>query len=116
MRSPTAATKPDAIESSYAGLIGIPGYETIREDLERVLARNECVERLEAIDETVDHMLNSVSASAKDPLKKDAWQNATLEALIAKYGIGYAAYRAHSKLQKPPTMPAARERRAGCRD
>src|SRR5437660_1516458 len=34
----------------------------------------------------------SAPATAKAPLKKDDWQNATLEGLIAKYGIGYAAY------------------------
>ena len=44
-----SAQRPDAVENSLAALVGIPRYETIREDLQRLLARNQLVRRVRTI-------------------------------------------------------------------
>src|SRR5260370_16354933 len=41
--------KPDAIENSLAALVTIPGYETIRGDLQTVLEHNRGAERVKRI-------------------------------------------------------------------
>jgi patatin-related protein len=46
--------KPDAIENVMSALVSLPRYETIREDLERVKARNGLIERVKAITAGVD--------------------------------------------------------------
>jgi patatin-related protein len=40
---------PDVLENAVASLSSIPGYETIREDLERLLERNNLIERVNLI-------------------------------------------------------------------
>ena len=43
---PLARRKPNAIENSLAALVGVPRYETIREDLQRVVDRNLLLQRV----------------------------------------------------------------------
>jgi patatin-related protein len=82
--------KPDAIENAMAALISIPGYETIREDLERVVGRNARVAKLQALEAVIDEF-----ASAMD---LDSRKDATLDELTRKFGVGYRAYD-HIKLE-----------------
>jgi patatin-related protein len=44
---PPRTEKPDAIENSIAALVTIPGYQTIRNDLTRVLDRNAAVTKVQ---------------------------------------------------------------------
>ena len=44
---PSRTEKPDAIENSIAALVTIPGYQTIRNDLTRVLDRNTAVTKVQ---------------------------------------------------------------------
>jgi patatin-related protein len=77
--------KPDAIENALAALISIPGYETIREDLERVVGRNGRVAKLEELEAVVEQFMG----------KKPAFVNrkeATVAELVEHFGVGYAAY------------------------
>jgi len=46
--------KPDAVENVMAALLTLPRYETIREDLERVMERNRLIDRVNAITAGVD--------------------------------------------------------------
>jgi len=41
--------RPNALENSFAALLKLPRYETIRSDLERILERNRLIERMERI-------------------------------------------------------------------
>ncbi|MFN2508870.1 MAG: patatin-like protein [Chthoniobacterales bacterium] len=50
--------KPNALEHSMAALIGLPRYETIREDLEAVLERNRLLEQIDAVTREVDRDVN----------------------------------------------------------
>jgi patatin-related protein len=77
--------KPDAIENAMAALISIPGYETIREDLERVIGRNERVKNLTYLEAAVEQAVQSIPAMANRA-------TATLGDLIRHYGVSYAAY------------------------
>jgi patatin-related protein len=56
--------RPDAIENSLAALISLPRYETIRQDLERILDRNRQVQRIrraiEAVEEEVEVPLSGI--------------------------------------------------------
>jgi patatin-related protein len=82
--------KPDAIENALAALISIPGYETIREDLERVVGRNARVENLRYLEKVVAEAIQTLPAMENRA-------TATIDDLIRHYGVAYAAYH-HVKL------------------
>lgn len=93
------AEKPDAIENAFAALNTIPQYETIREDLEAVLARNRRIERVERIVRLVEA---DIEASPIDPftrIKMDEegnipdWSTLDTDAMIAYYGVAFLPYR-----------------------
>jgi patatin-related protein len=46
---PNEENPPDVLENAVASLSSIPGYETIREDLEKLLKRNDLIERVNQI-------------------------------------------------------------------
>ena len=69
--------RPDAIENSLDALTTLPRYETIREDLERVLAWNREVERLKRVLDDLDPDLDKAEP---DPLREKAWKRLRLSA------------------------------------
>lgn len=84
--------KPDALDNALAGLIGVPGYETIREDLERVVARGVRIDALRDIEELVAARL--IEGQLKVPyLEPGKWtQEAAYERMVRSFGVGYVAY------------------------
>ena len=86
--------KPDAIESALAALT-LPADETIREDLERVLARNAHVRQLERYEKFVE---DELGAQPLTPFSAEAWKQIDRKALITRYGIAYGAYH-HLKVE-----------------
>ena len=92
------ADKPDAIENAFAALNRIPQYETIREDLEAVLARNRRIERVERIVRKVEADIETRKA---DPFKRlkliegkvPEWSSLDLGAMIDYYGVAFLPYR-----------------------
>ncbi len=88
-------TKPDAIDNALAALISIPGYETIREDLQRVVERNARVDDFRDVEKKVDAGLDTWMALPRRERVQDgkAKTNDTpVTDLIERYGPGYAAY------------------------
>lgn len=89
-------TKPDAIDNALAALISIPGYETIREDLQRVVERNARVAQFLEVEKKVEKGLDTwMGIHSRDSVIEAVnakGREATVEELIAKYGPGYAAY------------------------
>ncbi len=80
--------KPGAVENALAALT-LSGYETVREDLERVLERNARIRDLLELERIVE------GALPKDvtPMSADEWRNGTLADLAKKYGnFAYSAY------------------------
>ena len=83
--------KPDAIENALAALVTIPGYETIREDLQRVVEQNERVHYFREAEEETEKALETWLASRTNPTGAD-WLKCSLDELLALYGPGYGAY------------------------
>ncbi|MET0532810.1 MAG: patatin-like protein, partial [Steroidobacter sp.] len=77
-------SRPDAIENSLAALVGLPRYETIRQDLEQVIARNVQIERVNRVVRDVESLLDG-PVSGQEPQQ---WQ----EQKVDRYGPGYATY------------------------
>jgi patatin-related protein len=69
-------TKPNAIENALSALISLPGYETIREDIERVLGRNKRVDLLQQLTADIEQHL------AANPTQETG----------AHHGVSYIAY------------------------
>jgi len=90
--------KPDAIENAFAALNTIPQYETIREDLEAILARNRRIERVEQIVRQVEA---DIETRPVDPFKrlklKDGkvpdWSSLDMGEMIDYYGVAFLPYR-----------------------
>jgi patatin-related protein len=90
--------KPEAIENAFAALNTIPQYETIREDLEAILARNRRIERVERIVRQVEA---DIETRPDDPFKHlklidgkvPEWRSLDLSAMIDYYGVAFLPYR-----------------------
>ncbi|HEU0084203.1 MAG TPA: patatin-like protein, partial [Bradyrhizobium sp.] len=90
--------KPDALENAFAALNTIPQYETIREDLEAVLARNRRIERVERLVRQVEA---DIETSEVDPFKRlklidgkvPNWSSLDMARMIDYYGVAFLPYR-----------------------
>jgi patatin-related protein len=90
--------KPDAIQNAVAALFSIPHDETIREDLEAVLARNRRIERVERIvrDGEADIETRSDDPFARIVLaegKVPKWRTRDMGDMVAYYGLAFLPYR-----------------------
>lgn len=86
------AEKPDAVANTLSALT-LPGYETIREDLERVVGRNGQIRQLVAMEKRVEEALERHGSAALRPFTEAEWTAIEdLGPLVARYGVGYAAY------------------------
>ncbi len=81
-------TKPDAAATVFAALT-LPGYETIREDLERVLERNERAAQLQTFEQAV---ADALEAGVKAAYSASEWKESNGLKLTARYGMAYGAY------------------------
>jgi len=89
--------KPDAIENSLAALVTIPGYETIRGDLQTVLEHNRGAERvkriLAQIEKDRDEAAQRAGGTDDWPvLRPNEWQGLDLVDMLQRFGAGYVAY------------------------
>ncbi len=88
-----AAAPPDALENVQAALLGIPRYEAVREDLQRVLARNRLVTRVDSIlagaEEDAPH---AGIGPRTHTLSGESYADSDLSVMIRQYGIGYGGY------------------------
>lgn len=73
------ATRPNAVENSLAALLFLPRYETIRDDLERVVNRNLEIERVDRVVTDVRKLLSD----SDDRIELNPY----------KYSSGYASYQ-----------------------
>src|SRR5262249_40241755 len=86
--------KPDAFQNVKAALIDLPAYETIREDLERLIQRNVLIKRLNRITIAVDRDHDHAAAANKRPdMKAGEWETLDLAQMVDKFGIYYLPYR-----------------------
>ncbi|CDF34462.1 unnamed protein product [Chondrus crispus] len=89
--------RPDAIENSVAALLQIPRYETIREDLNTVIARNRMIERIEHLVRLGEGDIKRNPAAFDNIESPDGtipnWNAIGLSQMIAYYGISFLPYR-----------------------
>ena len=83
LRGLTQAARPDAIDNSIAALITLPRYETVREDLERVVERNVRIERLKHVIQDIEAHLAAPESGAVP----DQWLSGAQSA--QQFGGGY---------------------------
>jgi patatin-related protein len=89
---PPRTEKYQALENVKAALLDLPAYETIREDLQRVMERNESIKRVNRITYAIENDLDK-STQSRPQLEPGEWERMDLAALIAKFGIYYIPYR-----------------------
>lgn len=91
--------KPDALANALSAMLTIPQDETIREDIEAVLARNRRIERVERIVRQVEV---DIEARNDDPFarieldrngKVPAWRSRDMRHMVDYYGVAFLPYR-----------------------
>jgi patatin-related protein len=88
--------QPNAVQNALSALLGIPQYETIREDLNTVLQRNRRIDRVEGIarqaEEDVERRTGGFMRVALPDGKLPAWKALSLDEMLVYYGPGFAPY------------------------
>ncbi|HEX6909757.1 MAG TPA: patatin-like protein, partial [Longimicrobium sp.] len=91
-----ARTEFDAIENVMAASFGLPRYETIREDLERVMERNRLTERVRIITQALERDLENARARnaqvRRGIIPTRDWGKLYLADMVAMYGFAYGSY------------------------
>lgn len=83
---------PNAIENVQAALLQLPRYESIREDLQRVLASNRLVDRVQNVTYGLEEDFRRGIAGTVPVVHTAAYANQDLADMIRLYGIGYGGY------------------------
>ncbi|RPJ26168.1 MAG: patatin-like protein, partial [Chloroflexi bacterium] len=84
--------RPDAVENVAAALVNLPRYETIRDDLLQLKARNDLIERTNTILRQIERTRGGVGKLKVWGARGSDWSSKYLDEIISDYGAGYAAY------------------------
>lgn len=84
---------PDALENVGLALVGIPRYETIREDLESLLGRNRLIQWLESIVDGMEIDVRMRYPERPTAPDRETFAGQDLEELIRMKGESYGAYQ-----------------------
>jgi patatin-related protein len=87
-----ARTHFDALENVMAATVGLPRYETIREDLERVMARNRLTERVRTITGQLEHYIHYAAGRRQEVENPGNWGNRYLDEMVHAHGVAYGGY------------------------
>jgi patatin-related protein len=88
-----AGEKPDAFQNVLAALLSIPRYEPIREDLERVIERNQLIHRVNNFIDQINPVLTDKRNVRKWQKNAKAWVEKYFDKeLLDWFGISYATY------------------------
>jgi hypothetical protein len=95
---PALDEKPDFLKNVKAALTDLPTYETIREDLQRVLERNRLISRVNRLTANIENDIAQYEKvprekGARPQLKEGEWNNLGMAEMIEHYGIYYLPYR-----------------------
>lgn len=90
--TPLDAKKPDALANVKSALLDLPAYETIREDLQRLIQRNNLINRINRITAAVDQDLDQ-AGHQRPRLKSGEWETLDLAGMVNKFGVYYLPYR-----------------------
>ncbi|HSB01594.1 MAG TPA: patatin-like protein [Anaerolineales bacterium] len=84
--------RPDAVENVAAALLSLPRYETIRDDLLQLKARNDLIERTNTILRQIERTRGGMGRLKVWGASGSDWSSKYLDEIISDYGAGYAAY------------------------
>jgi patatin-related protein len=84
--------KPDAIQNVKAAILDLPTYETIREDIERIIDRNRLISRVNRIGSGIEKDLDEAEWP-RPKLKEKEWETLDLAGMVRRFGIYYLPYR-----------------------
>lgn len=96
--SPAWRRRPNAVDNSWLALSTLPRYETIREDLQRVLKRNQEVGRVLAIRKYIDELHQTQAfidrriARRNNTVKRQKWVEMDSGELALDRGEAYLGY------------------------
>jgi len=90
---PPRKQKYQALENVKAALLDLPTYETIREDLQRVMSRNELIKRVNRITTAIERDLDNQTKWTRPVLEPGEWATLDLAGLVSKFGVYYLPYR-----------------------
>jgi patatin-related protein len=90
--TPLNSPRPDALKNVKAALLDLPAYETIREDLQRLMQRNVLINRINRITTAVDHDLDRAN-SRRPKIDPGEWERLDLAGMVDKFGVYYLPYR-----------------------
>ena len=89
LANPSRDETPNAIENVAAALF-LARYETIREDLQRILARNRVMERVGVFLENTERDLGQYPEAR--PITGEDFETRELDEMILQEGVGYGGY------------------------
>jgi patatin-related protein len=89
---PPRTEKYQALENVKAALLDLPTYEAIREDLQRVMDRNELLKRVNRITNAVERDLDQ-SKWTRPRIEAGEWAKLDLAGMVQRFGIYYIPYR-----------------------
>ncbi len=84
--------RPDAVENVAAALVNLPRYETIRDDLLQLKARNDLIERTNNILRQIERTRGGIGKMKVWGARGLDWSTRYLDEIVSEYGAGYAAY------------------------
>ena len=90
--SPSKEDRPDAVENVAAALLSLPRYETIRDDLLQLKARNDLIARINTILRQIERTRGGMGKLKAWGASGSDWSTKYLDEIISDYGAGYAAY------------------------
>jgi patatin-related protein len=88
---------PNVIQNAVASLSSIPSYETIREDLERLLERNSLIERITELikkseKDVFEYLMQNPDKKYELPYKGEVWEAMGLEDIVKWKGLAVLPY------------------------
>ena len=83
---------PNALQNVKKAVLDLPTYESIREDLERVVDRNRLIQRVNRITAAIERDVNKLRLR-RPSLKPGEWKTFDLADMVKRFGIYYLPYR-----------------------
>lgn len=96
-RMPDPTHTPDALQNALAALTSIPRYESIREDLQSVLARNRRIERVERMvrlgEADIERQADPFAGLLRKRGPIPPWSSLKLSEMAEYYGLAFLPYQ-----------------------
>jgi patatin-related protein len=92
LRGRTNAGKPNFVQNVIAATLTLPSYEPIRADLQKVVARNHFISRVNEITDKLEADASKLQDGLEPSVSGDEYVKTGLTELIKRRGVAYGAY------------------------